>query len=139
MQRPTWEPLGKLDRMLITSLPLLDSFYRIDQHYDVQNQAVPDPEEQHYLHRSEQGQRSTKPEIPGDHEPEAAHRNVTERVDDRISEIAEHARLTVPLDNEVRVLDHFPYRLGRDSQPELPGPPQAWREHYKQPVEDDTM
>jgi hypothetical protein len=41
---------------LIAGLPLLNPFYRVDQHYDVQNQAVSDPEEQHYLHCSEQGQ-----------------------------------------------------------------------------------
>ncbi len=42
--------------MLITGLPLLDPFYRVDQHHNVQEQAVPDPQEQHYLHRDEQRQ-----------------------------------------------------------------------------------
>ncbi len=42
--------------VLITSLPLLDPLYRVDQHNNVQKQAVPDPEEQHYLHRDEQHQ-----------------------------------------------------------------------------------
>src|SRR5918998_3426938 len=99
---------------LIASLPLLDPFYRVEQRHDVQNQAVPNPEEQHHLQRDEQRQRTDEPEIPGQHEPEAAHRNITERVDDRVSKIAERARLTVPLDDEVRVLDHFPYGLDRN-------------------------
>jgi hypothetical protein len=56
-------------RELITSLPLLDPFYRVDQHHDVQKQAVSNLEEQHYLHRNEQRQRTNEPEIPSQHEP----------------------------------------------------------------------
>lgn len=40
-------------QLLITGLPLLDPFYRVDQHQDIQDQAVPDPEKQHYLYRNE--------------------------------------------------------------------------------------
>ncbi len=50
---------------LIASLPLLDPFYRVNQHQNVQKQAIPDPEEQHHLHRDEQRQRPAEPEIPG--------------------------------------------------------------------------
>lgn len=51
--------------MLIASLPLLDSFYRVDQHQDVQKQVVSDPEEQHYLYHDQYIQRPAEPEGGG--------------------------------------------------------------------------
>lgn len=55
--------------MLIASLPLLYPFYRVGQSQDVKEQAIPDPEEQHYLHRDEQRQRPTEPEGGGNGKP----------------------------------------------------------------------
>lgn len=55
---PRW-----LTRQVIkASLLLLDLFYRVDQHQDVQKQFVSDPEEQHYLYHNEYSQRPVEPE-----------------------------------------------------------------------------
>src|SRR5215210_8220033 len=95
-------------RVLRASLPVLDPLYRVDQHKEAQDQAVPDPQEQDRLHRDEQHQRTAEPQPPDQQEPEAAHRDVAQRVDDGVPEIAESGGpLAVPPDDKLRVLDQL--------------------------------
>src|ERR687885_2738450 len=81
-------------RALVTrSLPGFDLLYGVDQHEDVEQQAIPYPEDQSYLRHDEERERTTEPEAAGQHEPEPADQDVADRVHDRVTVVAERGRL----------------------------------------------
>ncbi len=77
-------------------LPVFDGLYRVDQHEDVEQEAVPDPHDQHCFRQHEHRERAAEPELSSEHEPEPAGEDVTERVYDRVSVVAvRHGPFTV--------------------------------------------
>src|SRR5207237_1056509 len=113
---------------------------RINQEQYVEQKAVPDPNEEHKLRRGEQQHGAEQAEASGQREAYGAGRDVAERVDDRVARVAERGgRLAVALDDEVRVLDHFPKALGKDRDPEPPGPGHTGQAPRQHPADDEPM
>ena len=50
-------------------LPFFDSVYRVDQHEDVEQEAVPDPHDQHRLRQHEYRECAAEPEVASEHKP----------------------------------------------------------------------
>ena len=93
----------------------------MDEHQDVQEQAVPDPDEQRDLDEREGDERPTPPQTARDLEAEAAGRDVAERVDDRVARVAERGRgLAVAVDDVGGVLDDLSRGFERDRQRQTP-------------------
>jgi hypothetical protein len=78
--------------------------------------------------------------MPRQHESNTEGKNVTERVDDRITVIANRGSdSAIPLDNAVRVLHYFPQRLKGNGKPKPPERRHSRDKPRKQSVEYESM
>src|SRR5215213_11356169 len=94
---------------LVSGLPRTQALRGVDEQDDVEEQAVPYPEEEHGLRQREDEQGLECAEASREEEAEGAGRDVAERVDDGVAVIAERGgRLAVAVDDELGVLDHLP-------------------------------
>src|SRR6266478_5418215 len=70
-------------------LPRLDGANRMNQHDNFQQQTVSNPDDEQHLCRHEYHDRSAPSKLARDHEAKPAADNVAERVDDRVTLVAE--------------------------------------------------
>src|SRR5215469_2655842 len=78
--------------------------------------------------------------MPRQHESNTEGKNVTERVDDRVTVIADRGSdSAIPLDNAVRVLHYFPQRLKGNGKPKPPERRHSRDKPRKQSVEYESM
>src|SRR5207302_1576869 len=112
----------------------------VNQEQYVEQKAVPYPDEQHEFRRGEQQHGAEQAEASGQRETEGAGRDVAERVDYGVARVAERGgRLAVALDDEVRVLDHFPKALSKDRDPESPDPGHTGQAPRQHPADDEPV
>ena len=105
----------------MTHLPLPNPINRINQHHDIQNQTVSNPQKQNHLSYCENHKGTAKTYLLCEGETSRAHEDVAQRIDDRIAFVAErHRRFAVSADDEIRILNHFPQRLDDDGEREPP-------------------
>ena len=103
-------------------MPLPDRLKRIDEHHDIQQQAIPYPEDQNGLGRQEQPERLPKPQLVRDQKTKAATRNIGERIYYRIAIIIQRdRRLAIAVNDIVGVLDNLPRSFDNDRDEEPPG------------------
>ena len=122
------------------SLPFLDRVYRVDQHEDVEQEAVPDPDDQHRLRQHEYRECAAEPEVTSEREPEPAGKDVAERLYDRVSMVAvRHSPFTVASDDELRVLGYLSEDFDRDRHREPPECRQPWQDERQQPAEQEAV
>ena len=76
----------------LTHLPLFYRFNRINQHDDVKNKTVPNPNKQNYLHHHKENQRKPKSELISKPETDGEAQNIAERIDNRIAKVIERNR-----------------------------------------------
>lgn len=107
---------------LVTHLPCLNRLVRVDQHQNLQDQAVSYQEKQDQLRQSKYYYRSTETKSLRNHESNPASDDIAQRVSNRITQVSERGRsLTVALNNEFSILKDFPNRLQQDAHTEFPG------------------
>jgi hypothetical protein len=100
---------------------MFDRFDRIEKHYDVENQAVPNPQKQNYFHQNKEDKREPKANFVSEPKPKAEAQNIAERIDDRIAEVIERdRRLAVALDYGIRIFRDFPRAFDRDRDQQAP-------------------
>src|SRR5688500_8024085 len=94
---------------LVPGLPRPQALRGIDEQKDVEEQAVPYPEEEHDLRQREDEQGFERTELAREEDTRGAGDNIAERVDDRVAVVAERGgRLAVAVDDELGVLKHLP-------------------------------
>src|SRR5262249_24839646 len=90
-------------------LPGLDRFDRMDEHDDVQREIVAHPEQAEDLHGQNRGDAEPDPDAAGEDEAERHHDDVAARIENAVPDVAQRdGRLAVAVDDERRVLQHFP-------------------------------
>src|ERR1043166_581296 len=126
--------------VLVPGLPSPQLRRRVEQQNNVQDEAVPDPDEQDEFRRGEEDGGAQRAEAAGEEEACGAGRDVAERVDDRVARVAERGgRLAVARDDEVRVLDQLPKGLARHAQAEAPRPANARKQVSEQAAEEQAV
>ena len=103
-------------------LPVLDRLDRPNQHYDIDHEAVADPNDKHGLGRQKEGERTPKSQLSRKQKPSTTAPDIGDRINDRIAEIAERYGLgPVTFDDNGRIFGHLPYASYRERHKEPPG------------------
>src|SRR5688572_29388279 len=102
-------------------LPCLERINRIDQHQYFQEQAVSNPDEQHYLCYRKTHNRSTESQPLCDQESNSTRGHIAKRVGYGVAKISQgRCRFTITLNGELSILKHLPNRFKQDCDKELP-------------------
>lgn len=123
-----------------THLPSLDCLGWINQHYNLQQQTVPDPEEQDQLERDKHDERTAEVETSSNDETKDATENVAEGINNCVAVVTQSGSFfPVTIDYELRVFKNFPGGLDSYCNQKLPIRFEARREPREQPEKHEAV
>lgn len=113
---------------------MFDRFYRIEQHYYVDYQAVTYPKEQDQLCSNKQNQRSPKSQHVTEHKTRRAAQHIGDRIDDRVAKIIERdGFFAVSVYDVARVFCDFPRAFDHYGYQQPPGKRNLFKDQADQP------
>lgn len=125
---------------LLPNLPGFDGVNRVEQHDDIQNQAVFDPEDQDQFGQHKEGQGAAEAKLPGQPEAQGAAGDVAQRIDDGIAGVTQgQSGFAVAVDDKGGVFHHLPGRLDEEGQHQPPLQRQARPGPGQQPEKDKAV
>ncbi len=132
--------MGKKGLWRQPHLPLANAFYRVEQHEDVEQQAVADPkgEDEFGEEEEEEGAPPAKP-LRQD-KAHAAQPNIGQGVDHGVAVVAEgEGGFAVAVDDKGGVFDDFPDGFDGDGDEQTPGKGNFGEEPSQNPEEGETV
>jgi hypothetical protein len=123
-----------------THLPSLDCLGWINQHYNLQQQTVLNPDEQDQLERDKHDERTAEAETSSNDETKDATEDVSERVNDCVAVVTQSGRFfPIPIDYELSIFKDFPGGLDSYCNQKLPIRFEARREPREQPEKHEAV
>ena len=125
---------------LSAQLPHLNCVDGMNQHYDVQKQAVTNGDEKDDFDDKENRDRNFKSNATCEFEAEGTREDVAETVKDAVAFVAQrHGGVAVAIDDELGVFKHFPGTFHRGGNHEAPRHGQTWNQPRQHAIENHSV